>query len=118
MAVPGLEDLFAVTGLELCLVDPAVLGLVILGLAGLALVVLGCVVVVGLVVGLAVLGLGLEGLAVPLACAGPAAGNTFLCQYFYLSIFISVSLSQNFYRRTFKITMACNLLKACYCWGA
>ena len=109
MAVPGLEDLFAVTGLELCLVDPAVLGLVVFGLVVLGLVVLGLaglgLVVLGLAVVLAVLGLGLEGLAPPLALDGPAAGKTFLSQYFYLSIFISVFLSQYFNLSIFYITI-------------
>ena len=59
MAVPGLEDLVAVPGLELGLVVSAVLGLVVVPVFA---------------VGLAVLGLGLEGLALPLGLEGPAGG--------------------------------------------
>ena len=113
MAVPGLEDLFAVTGLEL--VDPAVLGLVVLGLVVLSLVVLGLaglgLVVLGLAVVLAVLGLGLEGLAPPLALDGPTAGKTFLSQYFHLSDFYLRILISVFS----TLQLAYNLLKACYC---
>ena len=69
VAVPGLEDLFAVTGLEPSLVDPAVLGLVVAP---------------GLAVGLAVLGLGLDGLAVPLFLDCPAAGKKFDYNPFFL----------------------------------